>query len=96
MSDQYIDIFKTNFQPLTPIPTDAQPVLRKIDGIEAVLFDVYGTLIISASGEVGTAADTAAPTALPPHASIEVAFRQMGIESTCPPFPWVTVWLDVV
>lgn len=35
-------------------PTDVQPVLRPLDGIRAVLFDVYGTLIISGSGDVGT------------------------------------------
>lgn len=33
--------------------TRTQAVLRNLEGIEAVLFDVYGTLFISASGDIG-------------------------------------------
>lgn len=47
--------------PMEPLPTETVPILNRLDGIKAVLFDVYGTLIISGSGDVGTAAaiDTA-------------------------------------
>ena len=41
--------------PLLPLHTGVAPRLRELSGIQAVLFDVYGTLLISASGEVGTA-----------------------------------------
>jgi putative hydrolase of the HAD superfamily len=41
--------------PLTPEPTDARPELGPLDGIRAVLFDIYGTLLISASGDIGLA-----------------------------------------
>ncbi|QDT63359.1 HAD family hydrolase [Calycomorphotria hydatis] len=41
---------------LAPDPTGAEPKLLKIEGIRAVLFDIYGTLFISGSGDVGTAA----------------------------------------
>jgi putative hydrolase of the HAD superfamily len=39
---------------LSPISTEAEPHLDPIKGIEAVVFDVYGTLLISASGDIGS------------------------------------------
>jgi len=42
-------------QPLEPNPTGAEPVLPTLSDIRAVLFDIYGTLIISGSGDVGVA-----------------------------------------
>jgi len=39
--------------PLEPIPTDVASKLDPLPGIRAVLFDVYGTLVISASGDIG-------------------------------------------
>lgn len=51
-------------QRLEPIPTDEPLRLDPIDGIETVLFDVYGTLLISGSGDVGTAAATDCAVAL--------------------------------
>lgn len=40
---------------MEPIPTGTPLKLTVIDGIETVLFDIYGTLLISGSGDVGTA-----------------------------------------
>ena len=66
--------------PLTPLPTDVAPRLAPLTGIRAVLFDVYGTLVISGSGDIGltdasaadqpflaalAAADIELPAALP-------------------------------
>lgn len=39
-------------RPLEPIPTDQRPTRCTLDGIRAVLFDVYGTLLITAAEEV--------------------------------------------
>ena len=39
--------------PLKPLPTRTPADLRGLHGIKAVLFDVYGTLVISGSGDVG-------------------------------------------
>jgi putative hydrolase of the HAD superfamily len=39
---------------LTPIPTDLPARLRRLPDIRAVLFDVYGTLFISASGDISS------------------------------------------
>lgn len=39
---------------LEPIPTGAEPDLRPLEGVKAVIFDIYGTLVISASGDIGS------------------------------------------
>ncbi len=41
-------------QPLEPVPTSMVPRLTALPDIRVVLFDVYGTLLISCSGDVGT------------------------------------------
>jgi putative hydrolase of the HAD superfamily len=41
--------------PLLPIPTDTNANVRPIAGIRAVLFDVYGTLFVSGSGDISLA-----------------------------------------
>ncbi|MBI9019971.1 MAG: HAD family hydrolase [Verrucomicrobia bacterium] len=50
--------------PLEPIPTGTIIDLHPIDGVETILFDIYGTLLISGSGDVGTAAATDSGEAL--------------------------------
>jgi putative hydrolase of the HAD superfamily len=54
MSADIRAIIKRYAGPLEPIPTDTKPVLGKLSGIKAVLFDVYGTLLISGVGDIGT------------------------------------------
>ena len=51
-------------RPLEPLPTTTEARLDKLSGIKAVLFDVYGTLFVSDSGDVGTAAATDTAEAL--------------------------------
>jgi putative hydrolase of the HAD superfamily len=46
-------ILRGNSQPLDPRPTGQPAILRVLKDIQAVLFDVYGTLLVSASGESG-------------------------------------------
>ena len=41
--------------PLEPIPTGLNPKLPKLDNIEAVLFDIYGTLVVSGTGDISIA-----------------------------------------
>lgn len=38
--------------PLAPIPTDCPARLRSLPGVTAVLFDIYGTLLVSSSGDI--------------------------------------------
>jgi len=42
-------------RPLRPLPTGMAARPRRMEGVRAVLFDIYGTLLISGSGDVGTA-----------------------------------------
>lgn len=53
--DKLEDIIQKNSKPILPQSTGLEPQLNPLEGIKAVLFDVYGTLIISGSGDVGTA-----------------------------------------
>lgn len=43
--------------PLQPRATGVTPRLPRLEGIRAVVFDIYGTLLISASGDIGLGGD---------------------------------------
>ena len=53
MSDSFGEVIRRHSRALEPIETNERPVLREIGGVRAVLFDVYGTLLISSSGDIG-------------------------------------------
>lgn len=40
---------------MQPLPTPVAPQLNRLPGVRMVLFDVYGTLLISGSGDIGVA-----------------------------------------
>jgi len=46
---------KNNSSPLTPIPTKMRPKNTLKNKIKAIFFDIYGTLFISASGDISLA-----------------------------------------
>lgn len=46
---------KSKLTELTPIPTHLKPRLKAPKSIRAVLFDIYGTLLISGGGDIGHA-----------------------------------------
>ena len=52
-TNELIALITESSRPLEPLPTRRTPRLSVLAGIRAVLFDVYGTLVISASGDVG-------------------------------------------
>ena len=54
MTSDYLEIVRRESRPLEPEATGAVPKLASLDAIRAVMFDIYGTLLISASGDVGT------------------------------------------
>ncbi len=58
MSKPLLDIIRSRSQPLAPVPTgaDSPTETDRLAGIRAVLWDVYGTLFISGSGDIGHAA----------------------------------------
>ena len=51
--------------PMDPIPTGMEPAGTVLAGVRAVIFDVYGTLFTSGSGDIGVAAATDSGLALP-------------------------------
>lgn len=57
---QFIARVRALTTPLTPLPTAAEARLEPLGGIRAVLFDVYGTLLISGCGDIGVSAAPAA------------------------------------
>ena len=65
-------LIREKLNPLSPIPTREPVRNNPVPGIRAVLFDVYGTLLISGSGDIGTAQ--------PPDeaALVEAVFRESG------------------
>jgi len=56
-SSPLIRRIETLSTPLEPKPTGVTPQLPRLQGIRAVLFDIYGTLLISASGDIGLGGD---------------------------------------
>jgi len=40
---------------MQPLNTTVDPKLERLSGIKAVVFDIYGTLVISGCGDVGSA-----------------------------------------
>lgn len=69
------DPFQRLSRTLEPIPTDTTPRLKPLPGIRAVVFDIYGTLVISGSGDVGTADRT------PREAALADALRALAINA---------------
>ena len=46
-------IFERHIRNLKPVPTGVAPRLEGMENFRAMLFDVYGTLLISGSGDIG-------------------------------------------
>lgn len=56
MTDKLVEILQRHSCAMEPIPTGVTPKLTSLAGVRAVMFDVYGTMLISGSGDVGTIA----------------------------------------
>lgn len=72
-----VDILRQLSEPREPLPTQVEPQLDDLSHVRCVLFDVYGTLLISGSGEVGSANLDGRPLAW------EAAFRAAKMECPC-------------
>jgi putative hydrolase of the HAD superfamily len=77
VSEQRLEaIIRQHAVPRDVLPTGVAPLLRRLPGIRAVLFDVYGTLLISGSGDVGTTNIDARPRAfLEAFAAVELPYK---------------------
>lgn len=83
MAEDHRTIFLRHARPLEPIPTGERPTRCTLERIRAVLFDVYGTLLITAADEVaaqrGAKAD-ACRAALIASGVSEALDGQMGVD----------------
>ena len=77
MTAAHRDIIRRHSRPLEPLPTGQKERIEEQRGLRAVLFDIYGTMFISASGEVGTADDGGRGDAF------TAALTAVGITETC-------------
>ena len=77
MPSKHAEILRAHSRPLSPVPTGQEPMLKPLPGIRAVLFDVYGTLFVSGSGEVGT-------EAAPSDRALVESLRAVGVEARGP------------
>lgn len=57
------DLIKRYIRPLKPIPTGLAPAGHLEGDIRCILFDIYGTLLISGSGDIGTEEKAQLPAA---------------------------------
>jgi putative hydrolase of the HAD superfamily len=53
----FFSIITEKSKKLSPVPAGVSPVLPQELGVKAVLFDIYGTLLISGSGDIGISKD---------------------------------------
>lgn len=88
--NSFSEILKHNSQPLDPIPTDQPADLKELPGIRAVLFDIYGTLLVSGSGDVGTAMEMTKGDAL------EAAWEASGVQCEVPADEMIAQFYDVI
>ena len=53
MIEPLSEVIQRQSRPLQSQPTNVEPAVQSLSNIKAVLFDIYGTLLISASGDIG-------------------------------------------
>ena len=49
---EYIEKWLKELQEIKPLITDEKPVVEKLEHVKAIIFDIYGTLLVSASGDI--------------------------------------------
>jgi len=55
MPESIDQIIRSLSRPMAPVPTEETPRLERIRGLRAVVFDIYGTLVSSAAGDISLA-----------------------------------------
>ena len=54
-SQELVGIIRESCSPLDPLPTGERPSIEPLSGVRAVVFDIYGTLFLSAAGDISHA-----------------------------------------
>lgn len=73
MTEQLLATIRAASQPMAPLPTSLAARITPLPEIRAVLFDMYGTLLISGSGDVGSADPHGR------HEAFVAAFKSVGL-----------------
>lgn len=68
-----VGLYRSLSRRMEPLPSDLGANLRQMQGIRAVLFDIYGTLLISASGDIDAA------SSMDPAEAFAGALRSCGL-----------------
>lgn len=79
--NEYVQLLRGHARPMEPIATDAAPRLPAIEGVRAVMFDVYGTMLISGSGDIGTIAAAPAEAFSAACADVGLQLKTSGEEA---------------
>jgi len=74
MDSLFTERIRTLSRPLPALPTGLDEKLQNLPGIQAVIFDVYGTCFISGSGDIGNA------SASPKADALTQALQEQGVE----------------
>lgn len=74
MHDLFVERIRALSHPLSPLPTGEQPLLKQLPECKAVIFDIYGTCLISGSGDIGL------HSADPKAAALQQALADQGIQ----------------
>lgn len=72
------NIISEYITPVSPVPTSLTPSGKLEEKIEGILFDVYGTLFISRSGDIGMAKKKSPQTE-----KLEKLLQKFGIKKDC-------------
>ena len=86
MTDSELDILQQLTAPLEPVPTGLLARLERLRNVRAVLFDLYGTLFISGSGDVGSVIEGHQSHAF------QEALEACELPLACPPVEGVSIW----
>lgn len=89
MLSRYAEIFRRHARPIEPIATACAARWVPLEDLRAVLFDVYGTLLVSGSGEVGTQAG-------PSSRAMAEALWEFGLRLRCDPDEAVALFFETI
>lgn len=56
-----LDEIINKLKPLKAEPADVSEIIPELSDIKVILFDIYGTMLISHSGDIGSAMDSSSP-----------------------------------
>ncbi len=95
MTDSHVAALHRASLPLCPRNTHLAPRLPQLVGIRAVLFDIYGTLMVSGVGDIGLSAPDA-PSAADRQIAFPAALRAAGLDYTGDGQHGVSIWREQI